>query len=264
MIAITSLLVTLTLSLLVTRVAAMALMLTGLSREAARFQARSAFSGVGYTTTESESIVNHPVRRQIVMSLMLLGNIGVATVVATMMVSFIDIQKNERWMFTLSLLCLGLLALWLISKSRWIERHLNKIIAWALRHFTRLDVRDYVAVLNLQQGYAVTEMRVAPTDWLANKTLVELNLPKEGVLVLGIQRMKPSVYLGAPTAQTEVLADDMLVLYGPIERLEELDQRRAGRQGDEAHKEAVTEHEEVLVEQEEVSAQADPNEGQDG
>lgn len=149
MIAISSLLVTLTLSLLVTRAAAMAFMLTGLSREAARFQARSAFSGVGYTTSESESIVNHPVRRQIVMGLMLLGNIGVATVVATTMVSFIDIQKNE---------------------------------------------------------------------------------------------------------QTSIHADDVLVLYGPIDRLSELDQRRAGRRGDEAHQEAVTEHKDVLVEQEEVMA----------
>ena len=99
MLAIISLLITLTLSLLVTRVAAMALMLTGLSREAARFQARSAFSGVGFTTNESESIVSHPVRRQIVMSLMLLGNIGIATVVATLMVSFINTQRNDQWVF---------------------------------------------------------------------------------------------------------------------------------------------------------------------
>jgi len=32
----------------------MALMFTGLSHEAARFQARSAFSGVGFTTIEPE------------------------------------------------------------------------------------------------------------------------------------------------------------------------------------------------------------------
>ncbi len=237
----------------------MALMLTALSREAARFQARSAFSGVGYTTSESESVVNHPVRRQIVMGLMLLGNIGVATVVATMMVSFIDIQKNERWMFNLSLLCVGLLGLWLVSKSRWVERHLNKVIAWALHRFTRLDVRDYVAVLNLQQGYAVTETRVAPNDWLADKTLLELNLPKEGVLILGIQRVNPSAYIGAPTAHTMIQTGDTLVLYGPIERLEELDQRRAGRKGDEAHKDAITEHKEVLVEQEELMEHSENN-----
>lgn len=66
MIAILSLLVTLTLSLLVTRVGAMALMLTGMSREMARFQARSAFTGVGFTTQESESITTHPVHEEAV------------------------------------------------------------------------------------------------------------------------------------------------------------------------------------------------------
>lgn len=52
MFAIASLLVVLVLSLLVTRIATVALTHTGLSREVARFQARSAFSGVGFTTSE--------------------------------------------------------------------------------------------------------------------------------------------------------------------------------------------------------------------
>jgi len=33
---------------------------TGLSRESARFQARSALTGGGFTTTESEAVVRHP------------------------------------------------------------------------------------------------------------------------------------------------------------------------------------------------------------
>ena len=44
---IVSLLVALAVSMIVTRVAAMALMFTGMSREAAKFQARSAFTGAG-------------------------------------------------------------------------------------------------------------------------------------------------------------------------------------------------------------------------
>ncbi len=56
MTGVVSLLVALTLSLIVTRVAAMALMFTGLSRESAKFQARSAFTGAGFTTHESEKI----------------------------------------------------------------------------------------------------------------------------------------------------------------------------------------------------------------
>ena len=73
MIPVVSLLLVLTFSLVVTRIAAVALVHTGLGLEAARFQARSAFTGVGFTTDESESLVNHPVRRRIVMGLMLVG-----------------------------------------------------------------------------------------------------------------------------------------------------------------------------------------------
>jgi Trk-type K+ transport system membrane component len=59
-----SLLVVMTVLLFVVRVAAVALRLTGLVESVARFQALSAISGAGFTTRESESIVNYPVRRQ--------------------------------------------------------------------------------------------------------------------------------------------------------------------------------------------------------
>ena len=62
MIAILTLMTVLTLSLVIVRVATIALTLTGLSRELARFQARSAFTGTGFTTSESEKVVAHPIR----------------------------------------------------------------------------------------------------------------------------------------------------------------------------------------------------------
>lgn len=251
MAAIVTLLLTLAVSLLVTRIAEMALMLTGLSRESARFQARSAFSGVGYTTTEAESIVNHPVRRRIAMMLMLIGNIGLATVGASMMVSLLDAKANDSWLFNIGMLSLGIVSLMLVARSHWIERRLNRIIAWSLRRFTDLDVRDYVAILNLQEGYAVTEMRVDPGDWLADKTLIDLNLPREGVLILGVHCSRANCYIGAPTATTEIHVGDTLVMYGPIDRLKELDQRRGGRRGEDAHAEAMQEQDKTLEEQEE-------------
>ena len=57
MLAAISLFVILLISLLVVRIASVALVHTGLGREAARFQARSAFTGAGYTTSEAESVV---------------------------------------------------------------------------------------------------------------------------------------------------------------------------------------------------------------
>ena len=63
-------------SFLFVRAASIALMMTGLAKPKARFQALSAFSGTGFTTREAESIVNHPQRRKIVRWLMMGGNAG--------------------------------------------------------------------------------------------------------------------------------------------------------------------------------------------
>ena len=95
MIPIITLLIIITLSLIVTRIASIALTFTGLSRDAARFQSRSAFSGSGFTTSESELVVGHPVRRRIIMLLMLLGNAGIITIIATLLASFVRLDQES-------------------------------------------------------------------------------------------------------------------------------------------------------------------------
>src|SRR3954464_12393258 len=86
--ALVTVLVVVFVSLLVIRVATIALAPTRLSRESARFQARSAFSGIGFTTSESEAVVAHPVRRRIMLALMLVGSAGVVGVIASLAASF--------------------------------------------------------------------------------------------------------------------------------------------------------------------------------
>ena len=249
MAAIASLLIVLAMSLVVTRVATMALMLTGMSRESARFQSRSAFTGVGFTTSEAEDVVAHPVRRQIVMALMLLGNIGIGAVVATLMLSLMQTAEADGYrIWKIGFLTLGVVLLWLAATNRRLEKHLNRVISWFLRYFAKMEVRDYVSILKLQGGYAVSELSVSHKDWLCDKTLFDLRLPNEGVLVLGIRR-SGGVFLGTPTGDMRIHARDTLVLYGKVERIQELDQRRRGKKGDEAHQEAVVEHSEIVEEQ---------------
>ena len=254
-VALLSLLATLAISLIVNRVAAVALMATGLSREAARFQARSAFTGVGYTTSEAESVVNHPVRRRVTMVLMLLGNVGVATVAGTVFLSVSQIsdaaEEADGWQVAraVSLFLGGVLALVWFANSEWVERRMNRVISRALRKYTSLNVQDYVALLHLSQGYGISELRVEPEDWLANKTLIELALPQEGVLVLGVQR-KGGPYLGAPHGTTRIRPYDTLLLYANLGRIEELDTRRAGRTGDVEHAQAVADQGRVEAKEE--------------
>ena len=194
MVAIFSLFTVAILSLLVTRIAAMALMFTGLSREVARFQARSAFSGVGFTTPESDLIMNHPVRRKIIMLLMLLGNIGIATVVATVMVSLLSTASSGNWLGNLLLFIGCLSLLWILAVSHFVERNLNRIIAWGLKKWTRLEIQG---VSKIHDG-------------------------------------------------------DVVVMYGPIERLKELDRRQTGSTGDQAHYDAIVGHQSELKAQAEL------------
>jgi len=254
MIAIFSLFTVAILSLVVTRIAAMALMFTGLSVETARFQARSAFSGVGFTTSESELIMNNPVRRKILMLLMLLGNIGIATVVATVIVSLLSTASSANWLRNIILFMGCLSLLWFIAVSHFVEQNLNRIIAWGLKKWTRLEVQDYVTILHLQNEFAVWEMKVEPDDWLAGKSLIDAGLSREGVLILGIQRGKDS-YIGAPQGISKIHEGDMLVMYGPLIQLEKVARRRAGTSGDQEHQDSIVEHQKELRTQRELDEQ---------
>lgn len=251
MIAVITLLVALSLTLVITRFATVALTLTGMSRQAAQFQSRSALTGCGFTTSESEAIMKHPVRRRIVFTLMMLGNAGIVTVIASLMASVAGVASSEWyvWVRNLSLLAAGVLALIFVSNSQWIDRQMSPIIEWALVKYGKVQACDYAALFRLSGGYAISEMLVQPDDWLADRTLIELNLPAEGVLVLGVQRHGGG-YVGAPTGKTEIRGGDTLILYGMIERLDELDARKADRAGAAAHRAAVIEQQEKVQQQE--------------
>lgn len=255
MIPIVSLLVVLVFSLLVVRVATVALTLTGLSQQLARFQARSAFTGAGFTTTESERVVQHPVRRRIIMTLMLLGNAGIVTAVSSLMLSFIGTTEAEGmtgalW-FRMSALTLGLCVLWTVAHSSWVDRRMSHTITWCLKHWTNLEVRDYANLLHLSGNYAVVELEVEEADWLADRELVQLKLSDEGVLVLGIEKAEGK-FLGAPRGQTKLDAGDTVIIYGPRDVLVDLDERRAGSTGNWDHHKAVDKQRQVEAEEQEL------------
>jgi hypothetical protein len=238
MIALFALLAAVAISLLVTRIATMALTLTGLSRESARFQARSAFTGVGFTTSESEQVVNHPVRRRILMVLMLIGNAGIITVIATLVITFTQGGNEGAWLLRVGVAALAFTGIWFLTWNRWVDRRLSAVIAWALRKWARVDARDYAALLRLAHGYSVTELAVQEHDWLSDKTLIEADVSSEGVLVLGIHRAD-GTFIGAPRGSSRIKAGDTLTIYGREESLAELDRRGRGRRGDQAHMRAI-------------------------
>lgn len=248
MVAIAAVLVVVLLAILVTRIASSALEMTGVSRELARFQARSAYTGVGFTTTEAESVVDQPVRRRIILALMLLGNAGVAGVIASLVIGFVQTDSLQVAAIRFGVLVGGLGLLWWLSRVDAVERWLRRMITRALDHWTDLRIRDYVQLLGMERGYEIRELEVQEDDWLANRRLETLDLNREGVLLLALRR-EDGRYFGAPHPETEILPGDTLLVYGRMSNLTELDDRGSGVSGDQAHQEAVSAQKRVQAEE---------------
>jgi NhaP-type Na+/H+ and K+/H+ antiporter len=225
---------------------------TGLSKQLSRFQARSAFTGVGFTTSEAEKIVRHPLRRKIIMLLMLLGNAGIVSVIASFMLTFLNTDEgNLPIIYRLLVLTISIMILWYFSYSSWVDRWLSRIISRLLKRYTSLNISDYDSLLHLSNEFEISEMLVEQSDWMANKTLAELTLKAEGINVLGVTR-KDSTFIGIPTGKTRVEPGDLLVLYGRKGVLKNLDERKSGIHGNIEHKKLVKENEVIEAEQEKL------------
>lgn len=233
MAAVVSLIVVVTLGLLVTRVATVALTMTGMSLDHARFQARSAFTGTGFTTSEAEAVVGHPARRRIVMALMLVSGAGAISVLATLILSFAGVDSTSGGLRRAGVIVAALTALLLLSRNRVVDRALRRIFERLLRRFTRLDVRDYAALLHLRGQWRVAQLPVSQDDWISSRPLGQLNLPEEGVAVLGVERAE-GPWIGAPSEDIQLQVGDVVVLYGRQPMLEDIAARIHGPEGEEA------------------------------
>jgi uncharacterized protein with PhoU and TrkA domain len=86
----------------------------------------------------------------------------------------------------------------------------------------------------------VGQLHVRHGDWVAGRSLGELRLRDEGVMVIGVHRGDDD-YIGAPGKETRIRPGDTLVVYGHEDRLAELDERSLGSAGDRTHAEASEE-----------------------
>ena len=153
-----SIFVLLSVSIFIVRVASVAMRLTGLDDSTARFQALSAFSGTGFTTNETEMIVNYPVRRRIVTLLMILGNLGLVGVFATLVASIVQTDGElDAVLQQIAWLLGGVALLWFLMLNKTADRLICALIGRVLNVTTQLGKRRYSRVLQIGNGLSVCE-----------------------------------------------------------------------------------------------------------
>jgi hypothetical protein len=214
MVALVWLLIIALASLLIVRVGTTALTLTGLPRDTAEFQAYSAFFGVGFTTRESEQVVNHPVRRRITQHLILAGQVGLTSVIVPLVVTFVNVKSAFEGAEQFGLIVGALAVLWVVTSTRAFTALIDRSIKFAFKRAGAFrHALDHEVLLRLGAGFTVSEVALDADHVLAGQTVAHPTLVEKGIVVLGITRADGS-YVGVPARATPCHPGDVLIVYG--------------------------------------------------
>ncbi|BCX46363.1 potassium transporter TrkA [Haloferula helveola] len=201
-------------ALLIVQLGANALALTGMSQAAARFQAASAFFGVGFTTQEAEMVVNHPVRRRIILHLIIAGNVGITSALATLIVTLMNNDPEGMAGGVLLLWILGaLVGVGLLLNVGFVKKPMDSLMRSLLKRLGVVQALDYDVLLRVKQGFSVAEVELIEGHPFIGKALGQSRPGDQGIVILGVYR-KDGRFVGAP-GRDEVLEEgDLIMVYG--------------------------------------------------
>lgn len=205
----------------IVQIASVALRLTGMSEEQARFQALSALSGTGFTTSESEMIVNYPIRRKTVTILMIVGNMGLVSFFATFMISFLRTDAQLPSILSqLIWIVIGLGGLFLFLTHKSIDKFLCEVISQYLRKFTRIGARRFDRLVQLGDGISIVEHHLAVEE---NIFIHEFLAEDPSLTLLALRSSEGKTLINVPDGQ-QLSHGDALILCGPDSAHERLAQ----------------------------------------
>ncbi len=218
------LLVTILISFMVVRLGAFALQLTGVEPPVAVFQALSAFSGAGFTTTEAERVVRYPARRRIVEVLILLGNAGLVAVIATSVASFTKVQGYGWFLGRLAIVLVAIFVLYRLVMRSGIG---SQLLLASRRPLYKLLIRELPVteeIFGTGEGWGIYMVTVGHNALPHGRSVGSLD--KElGIEVLAYERT--GKFVVRPLPDDEVEFGDRLVVCGPSMSLAKLTEHQS-------------------------------------
>jgi hypothetical protein len=213
------LLITILVSFVVVRIGGFALQLTGIEPEVARFQALSAFTGTGFTTREAERVVGHRTRRRIVTILIVLGNAGTVTVIATLVASFTQVGGYAWFFIRLAIIVAGIFGLYqLIIRSDVGQR----IVDWVQRPVVKRILREAPAVdevFHVEKDWGINLVTMKGDSKSIGLSVADI-IAEGGIELLGIER--GGSYIARPHSEEMIMKGDRLLVYASRKSLKPL------------------------------------------
>jgi hypothetical protein len=204
------LLIAILVSFIIVRIGGFALQLTGIEPDVARFQALSAFSGTGFTTREAERVVGHKTRRRIVTILIILGNAGTVTVIATLVASFTQVSGYTWFFIRLAIIIGGIVGLYqLIIRSNFGRR----IPAWLQRPVMNRILKEAPPVeeiFRMEKDWGISLVTIKRSSKSIGQSVADITAEGD-IEILGIDRA--DIYLTRPEGEEEIMVGDRLLVY---------------------------------------------------
>ena len=204
------LLIAILVSFIIVRIWGFALELTGIEPDVARFQALSAFSGTGFTTREAERVVGNRTRRRIVTILIILGNAGMVTVIATLVASFTQVSGYTWFFIRLAIIVGGIFGLYqLIIRSNVGQR----ILDWLQRPVMNRILRGVPAVeeiFHVEKDWAISLVMIKGSSNIIGLSVADITA-EEDIEILAIDRA--GTYLTRPNWDERIAEGDRLLVY---------------------------------------------------
>ena len=210
-------------SLLVVRIGTNALVMTGMSLPASQFQAASAFFGVGFTTSEAEMVVSHAVRRKIILYLIIAGNIGITSGLATLIITLFrgSRESTPHLLLIFGFLFLSAAALFFLVNTPFIRKPLDVVMRYWLERAGVVRALDYELLLNVQQGYCVSDFCIEANHPFSGKALFESRPSDQGIVILGVSK-SDGTFIGTPNKDEVLEPGDTVMVYGSEEAVDKM------------------------------------------
>ena len=200
----------------IVRVATVVLKLTGLDDNTAHFQAVSAFTGTGFTTREAELVLSDPVRRKTIIILMILGKVGIVSVIAGLFLSF---GKNGIFsdLGKALILIIVILILYKLTTLKGFSRAINHFIESRIVARGLVKQKTLEELFSLPRGYGIAKLIITKESKRNGLTLNEAGFISKNILVLCIERK--SNIIPFPHANDRIKEGDSLLCYGLIDNI---------------------------------------------
>lgn len=194
-------------------------MITGINESKARFQVISLVTNTGFTTEDSELIMNSNLRKRIAKFIMIFSYCFSVSVIALLVNFFMGVEnaKDIDLLLVLSTFIVFCFIYVLIKKVKWTKRIFYTVIEKLTKKLIYKDNLNNIVIIEKLEGERVLAkiiINIIPKD-MENKTMEQSGIKKNfNIQIISINRDKKSIF--PVKAHDEILKDDCLFIVGNI------------------------------------------------